>query len=181
MLMKAEKSCLLVIDIQQKLTPHVRKYQQLIVNCQWLMKLARELDIPLLISEQYPSGLGATIEEIKEMGRDVDVIDKVHFSCCADDACNTRINALGKEQVIIIGIEAHVCVLQTALDLKAQGKEVFVVTDCVSSRSELDQKFAFERMSNQGVTLVTREMVFFEWIHQAGTVRFKALSNEFLK
>ena len=181
MLIKAENSCLLIIDIQQKLTPHVRKYQQLISNTQWLMKLARELDIPLLISEQYPSGLGNTIDEIKEMARDADVIDKVHFSCCADETCNSRINALSKDQVIIAGIEAHVCVLQTALDLLSQGKQVFVVADCISSRSETDQLLAIERLRKEGVVIVSKEMVFFEWVHQAGTVRFKALSREFLK
>jgi len=108
-------------------------------------------------------------------------MEKLHFSCAAERDCMRRIDALGREQIVVIGAEAHVCVLQTVLDLRAVGKEIYLVADAVSSRSPRDVELALERMRAEGVRVVSREMVAFEWLHQAGTDRFREISREFLR
>ncbi len=180
MLLQRDSSCLLLIDVQEKLTPLVMNSEELITNCKWLMNIASELDVPLLVSEQYSKGLGKTVEPLRSlMPGDVD-IDKLHFSCYRDANFLKTWGRLNKKQAIIAGIETHVCVLQTALDLLRVGIDVYVVVDAVSSRHQLDNQYGLERMRAEGVQLVTREMVFFEWMEQAGTSVFKALSRAFL-
>ena len=181
MLIDAEKSCFLLVDVQEKLTPLVNEPEVLTDNCLWLLKLAREMDIPLLVTEQYPRGLGHTLEPLKALMIEEDAIDKVHFSCAADSSCLSRIDSLHREQVIIAGIETHVCILQTALELHDTGKQVFVVEDAVSARHEADHRRGLARMQAHGIQLVTKEMVFFEWLRQAGTPRFKVLSKAFMR
>lgn len=181
MLLQKEKSCLLVIDVQEKLTPHVLHAEQLISRCQWLMRLASELDVPLLVSEQYRSGLGETVEALRKFMPGQTDIDKVHFSCYRDSTFLKHWQLVNRKQVVLAGIETHVCVLQTAIDMKAAGFDVFVVTDAISSRHELDHQYGLQRMQLAGIQLVTTEMVFFEWIEQAGTSVFKALSQAFLR
>ena len=181
MLINAEKSCLLLVDVQEKLAPMVHQAQTMIDNCLWLLKLAREVDIPLLVTEQYPRGLGQTLSSLKSMMIEEDAIDKVHFSCAADGSCMSRLDDLGRSQVIIAGIETHVCILQTAIELVERGKQVFVVVDAVSARGDLDHQTGLARMRSHGIELVTKEMVFFEWLRQAGTPRFKVLSQAFMK
>ena len=181
MLLKREESCLLLIDVQERLAPLVRNSESLIARCQWLVRLAQELDVPQLVSEQYPGGLGATVGPLLDLVSQNEVIDKVHFSCLGAQAFKQRLTKLNKKQLVLIGIETHVCVLQTALDLLEAGYEVFVVVDAVSSRAELDYKYGLKRMKQDGVHLVTSEMVFFEWVKQAGTAQFKALSKAYLQ
>ncbi|MFA5960589.1 MAG: hydrolase [Tatlockia sp.] len=181
MLLHKEHACLLLIDVQEKLTPHVMHKETLIANCGWLMRLASDLHIPQLISEQYPKGLGKTVAPLSEIAPKQEAIEKVQFSCWRAPLFKEQLKALNKHQLVLTGIEAHVCVLQTALDLKAAGFAVFVVADAVSSRAEIDYKYALKRMKQAGIELVTREMVFFEWIGQAGTAQFKALSKAYLQ
>lgn len=181
MLMENNQSCLLLIDVQEKLTPFVLNAEALIARCQWLLRLAAVRNIPTIISEQYPNGLGATIASLHELASKEAAIEKVHFSCWRESTFRQRLLTLNKKQLILIGIEAHVCVLQTAIDLIGAGYEVFVVVDAVSSRHEHDYRFALKRMKTAGVQLVTSEMVFFEWVGQAGTPEFKALSKSFLQ
>ncbi len=181
MLLQKDKSCLLLIDVQEKLTPLIMHTEALVDSCQWLMRLSSELDVPLLVSEQYRQGLGQTIEPLRELMPGKTDIDKVHFSCYRDQSFLKYWQTINREQAVIAGIETHVCVLQTALDLKSSGIDVFVVVDAVSSRDALDHQYGLERMRSEGVQLVTREMVFFEWVEQAGTPAFKALSQAFLQ
>ncbi|WED44535.1 hydrolase [Legionella cardiaca] len=181
MLLEKENSCLLLIDVQEKLAPHVKEPDQLLNRCQWLIRLASELQVPLLVSEQYPRGLGATVTSLKELMPQKEYIEKVHFSCFREPSFKHSLDALNKKQLVLIGIEAHVCVLQTAIDLQEAGYDVFVVVDAVSSRKELDYKYGLKRMKQIGIQLVTSEMIFFEWVGQAGTAEFKALSNAYLK
>jgi nicotinamidase-related amidase len=181
MLLAKRKSCLLLVDVQEKLTPLVLQSEKLINACDWLMALADKLKIPILISEQYPKGLGGTVEPLNKYMSKNKYIEKVHFSCASDQnflSCRQKIN---RQQVIILGIETHVCVLQTAIELKQTGADVFVVVDAVSSRSEIDHKYGLKRMKQEGIYLITREMVFFEWLRSASTPEFKSLSQEFLK
>lgn len=181
MLLDRECSCLLLVDVQEKLAPHVQHSEKLLSRCEWLMRLAAELDVPLLVSEQYPKGLGPTVESLKTLAAKHPCIEKVYFSCFREPSFKPKLDILGKKQLVLIGIEAHVCVLQTAIDLHQAGYDVFVVADAVSSRTELDYKFGLKRMKQVGIQLVTSEMVFFEWVGQAGTEKFKALSNAYLK
>ncbi len=182
MLMHKDLSGLVLVDVQEKLTPHVLHSDNLISRCSWLLRLAQTLDVPVLVSEQYPSGLGQTMPSLKDSVTAYSPIEKVHFSCYRDDNFIQQWRALGKKQMIIAGIETHVCVLQTAMEvIRLTDDEVFVVVDAVSSRSELDHKYGLKRMKQAGIELVTSEMVFFEWIEQAGTKEFKALSQAFLK
>jgi nicotinamidase-related amidase len=181
MLIEREKSCLLLIDLQDKLINAVYDYRRLLDHCEWLIGIAQQLNVPILASEQYPKGLGHTTEVLSKNLPHSAFMEKTSFSCMKNETCKTRIEELNKEHVIIAGIEAHVCVLQTALQLKASGKKVFVVRDAISSRNVDDRKAAISRMKMNGVQVVTHEMVAFEWLEEAGTPEFKAVCEVFLK
>lgn len=181
MLLEKDKSCLVLIDVQEKLAPHVLNSKKMIERCQWLMNLAKDLGVVQLLSEQYPRGLGVTVEPLRGLIEEQSSIEKVQFSCFRSPAFKQKLQAMEKNQLVLIGIETHVCVLQTALDLIYAGYEVFVVVDAVSSRSEIDYRYGLKRMKQEGVHLITSEMVFFEWIGQAGTPEFKALSKAYLQ
>lgn len=176
MLLDKQDSCIILIDVQSKLTPFIKDSEKLIKNCQRLLNLANDMHAPHIIMEQYPVGLGSTVQPLKHFSK---ALPKVHFSCWRDNGCQELLLNLNKKQIILIGIESHVCVLQTALDLIVNNYEVFVVVDAISSRNIVDQKYALKRMQQFGVQLITLEMVFFEWIKQAGTVEFKLLSKAF--
>lgn len=180
MLLEREQSALLLIDVQEKLTPLVAHSEVLVNNCTWLLRLASDLGVPYWVSEQYPQGLGTTVAALsKEIVGEI--IEKVTFSTCRAHNFEAKFKILGKKQIILMGIEAHVCVLQTALDLKKAGYSVFVVVDAVSSRYAIDYKYALKRMSALGIHLVTCEMVFFEWIGQAGSEEFRKFSKKYLQ
>lgn len=180
MLLMRDKSCLLLIDVQEKLIPFIDGYEQLITNCSWLLRLAQKLAVPMLISEQYPKGLGHTISALREVTESAQVHEKVAFSCASDAIFKSAVAQQKRSQLVLIGIEAHVCVLQTAMEF-AKDYDVFVVADAVSSRDLYDKKIAFKRLQQAGVHLVTKEMVLFEWLHQAGNDLFREVSREFLK
>lgn len=177
MLLNREHSCLMLVDVQEKLTPWVRSAKALVDCCKKALDLAQALQITTVISEQYPSGLGQTVEALQGYGS---AYSKVHFSCWADETLRQHLISLQKKQIVLIGIETHVCVLQTALDLRGAGYDVFVVVDALSTRHLLDHRYGLKRMKAAGVQLVTFEMVFFEWMHCAGTQDFKMLSKQFL-
>ncbi len=181
MLIQREQSCLLIVDVQEKLTPLVRDSMRLVERCAWLMQLAEELSVPFLVSEQYRRGLGETVEVLRLRMPGKTDIDKVFFSCYRDASFVKHWQAINRKQVILAGIETHVCILQTALDMHAAGMDVFVVVDAISSRHEIDHDIALQRMMQAGIHLVTSEMIFFEWLEQAGTKNFKQLSQKFLK
>ncbi len=181
MLMRAETSCLLVVDFQERLMPAIHDAERVMANGTWLIQIAQRLTVPVLVSEQYPQGLGHTVAPIRNLLPAEAFMEKVHFSCAADRDCMRRIDALEREQIVVIGSEAHVCVLQTALGLRATGKQVYLVADAVSSRSPRDVELALARMRAEGVRIVSREMVAFEWLHQSATDTFRAISREFLR
>lgn len=180
MLMDAENGSLLVVDVQDKLLHHVHGWQSLLQNVIWLVRVARKVGVPVMATEQYPKGLGHTAPELARELPEGTVADKVHFSCAAA-RCLPGLPGSGRPQVVICGMESHVCVLQTAIELKASGKAVFVVGDSVGSRSPSDKVFALDRMRDHGIEIVSREMVAFEWLRLAGTPLFKEISLEFLR
>lgn len=177
MLLRRKESCLLLIDVQEKLTPFIQQSAAVIKRCDWLMRVAEDFEIPLLISEQYPGGLGATVEPLRRNHS----IEKVTFSCWREPEFCEQLRLLKKKQLVLMGIEAHVCVLQTALDLLAADYEVFVVVDAVGSRAEQDYRYGLKRMKQAGAELITSEMVFFEWMERAGTDEFRKMSKTYLK
>jgi nicotinamidase-related amidase len=170
-----------MVDVQEKLVHAVHESSQLIKNCQWLLRVANQLHIPCLVSEQYPKGLGKTISELEILVSRQNVLEKLHFSCLADPDGHAFFAQAAKSQIIIMGIESHVCVLQTAIDLLHAKYTVFVVSDAVSSRNPLDKEVALARLRDVGVQIVSKEMVLFEWARQAGTAQFKQLSRDFLQ
>nr|VFJ89023.1 MAG: Nicotinamidase-related amidase [Candidatus Kentron sp. LFY] len=181
MLIDQRSSCLLIVDVQEKLIPAIHDREMVVDHCAWFMKVADVVGVPLLVSEQYPTGLGSTVSSLRELAPKEAFMEKAHFSCVAAPECEARIDALGRNQVVVAGIEAHVCVLQTALDLMKSGRQVFVVADAISSRDRHNVELAIERMRSIGITMVGREMVLFEWAHRADTAQFKYLSTKFLK
>lgn len=180
MLMTQEHSALLLIDVQQKLMPFIDQAEKVLARCQWTLQLAQALKIPILISEQYPKGLGTTLPELAVFS-DQEAIPKLSFSSWREPLFKEKLHGCNKKQLILIGIETHVCVLQTALDLIQEDYQVFVVSDAVGSRESADHQAGLARMQQAGVEIVRSEMVFFEWIERAGSAQFKMLSQQFLK
>ena len=131
MLMKRDELSFVLVDVQEKLIGAIHHHQQVIDNCHWLMQLADALAIPLLISEQYPQGLGETISTFGSFKHHHKMADKTVFSCASDNNCLATITQFKRKQVLLMGIEAHVCVLQTAFELKEKGFQVFVAVDAI--------------------------------------------------
>lgn len=179
MLLDHQKSCLLLVDVQEKLTQLVDQPQILIDNCKWLLQLARELEISTIVCEQYPQGLGETVVALKELAVEATFFEKLSFSCASHQEFSDYLQKLQHSQIVIIGIEAHVCVLQTAIELHHAGYEVFVVADAISSRYPKDIRLGIKRMRKLGIQIVSKEMVFFEWLRESGTPLFKRLSKQF--
>ncbi|MGE5475203.1 MAG: isochorismatase family protein [Bacteroidales bacterium] len=175
MLIEASRSVFLLVDVQENLGPVMADPRSVYRNCALLLRAAARLGVPVLASEQYPKGLGPTIGELKALLPADAVVEKMHFSCAAEPAVAERLRALGRPQVVVAGIEAHVCVLQTALGLKAAGYDVFVAGDGCSSRVAANHAAALARMTAAGVNVVTTESAVFEWLHRAGTPEFKDL------
>lgn len=180
MLMNARESTLLVVDVQERLLPHIHDWQRLLENVAWLVQVAQKLDVPVMATEQYAKGLGHTHRHVAELLAPGGIAEKLHFSCVAAQ-CLVDLNGSDKRQVVVCGIEAHVCVLQTVMELRLQGKEIFVVADAVGSRDLDNKNLALERMRGHGIEVVSREMVAFEWLHKAGTPLFKEISSRFLR
>lgn len=171
---------LLVVDVQGRLVPAIHEGGAVVERILWLVRLAQALDVPVAATEQYPQGLGRTLPALASLLPPGSIGEKVHFSCAAA-GCLPSLPGAGRAQVVIAGVEAHVCVLQTALGLAAQGREVFVVADAVGSRDPAHRALALERMGRRGIGIVVGEMVGFEWLQRAGTERFRAISREFLR
>ena len=181
MLIESENSLLLVVDVQEKLVPAIHGHEDVVAANRWLIQVAGELEVPVIASEQYPRGLGHTIEEIASLIPRERVYEKVEFSCAGAESCRQALDEMDREQVVLIGIEAHVCVLQTAMGLMAAGRDVFVVADAVGSRRPRDAELALARMGRAGVSVVSREMVAFEWLRRAGTEAFRTISRNYLR
>ena len=180
MMMNASRSHLVVIDIQARLMPAIPDAEAVIRNSNILLQAAARLGIPVTVTEQYPKGLGTTAESITEaLPIDAVVLPKTTFSATGDEAIMERVAALraeGRNQVVICGAEAHVCVLQSALGFRNAGLEVFVVGDAVSSRSAHSVSAACARLLHAGCHWVTTEMALFEWMERAATDDFRALA-----
>lgn len=174
-LMSAADTGLLVIDVQEKLMPLIPHRDRLIANIDFLVDMALLLKMTIQATEQYPKGLGGTVAPLAE--KLPPRPDKVAFSCCAVPNVVATFHREARPKVLLVGIEAHVCVAQTALDLLAEGFRVYLAVDAVGSRYEVDQQTALRRLEQAGAILTTTEAAAFEWVGRAGTPEFKVLSQ----
>ena len=165
----------IVIDVQEKLLPHMLNTQKLIRNFKILLEGFQIMGVPIISTQQYPTGLGITIPEINEK-LDSPAIDKITFSCCDENKFMVNLQHTGKKTVILSGIETHICVQQTAIDLSSEGYQTVIVADCVSSRQSIDHNIAIQRMRSEGSTITTCESILFELCRSAQASYFKNLS-----
>ncbi len=172
---------LLMIDIQERLFPAMETAAQssLKKNCAILLNTAKEFSIPLIVTEQYRKGLGETIPELKDLTADAVNLEKVYFDCMKDEEIKKAILKLDKKTVIITGIEAHICVFQTALSLLTAGMRVVIASDGVASRKDEDRKMALKMLSEAGALIYPTETIAFMLLEKAGTPEFKKLSPLF--
>lgn len=173
--MRIEKNqtAALVVDYQEKLVPVMHDKEQLIRGSEILLKGLKELEIPMYITQQYTKGLGTSVQEITDAIGDVTYTDKLSFT--AYDCVKEQIR--GKKFIIVCGIEAHICVLQTVIDLKAAGYVPVLVADCISSRKELDKQVALDRARQEGAIVTTYESLLFELLKVAGTETSKKIQK----
>lgn len=171
-LMNVNDTALLVVDVQEKLMPHIANHEKIIPNISRLVDAAKLCAIPVVATEQYPKGLGATIAEVGDRLSDP-CLEKLTFSCVGDEAVRTQLSKLSRPKILLCGVETHVCIQQTAFDLMSEGYTVFLALDAISSRHEEDRQVALRRMESHGVIVTTVEACLFEWCQQAGTDLFR--------
>jgi hypothetical protein len=174
-LAQREDAFLLVIDAQGPLLNVMSAKDRLLSHCKLLIEAMRVLKIPILASEQYPERFGPTAEELSSRWGDVKPVGKMVFSGCGCPEFVQQIEATGRKTAILCGLETHVCVNQTALDLMANGYTVHVPADAVDSRTDLNWRLGLEKMRDAGAVMTSAEMVIFELMGKAGTPEFKAL------
>jgi len=172
-----ENTVALIIDIQERLVPAMYEKEILIKNCSILVEGLTALNIPMLVTQQYTKGLGETAEEIKAVIPDFAFIEKRDFSCCDEPVVLEKLESLNAKNIIICGIESHVCVLQTAVDLKAAGYNPVVVMDCVSSRVPQSIELAKERFRYEGILMTSYESILFELTRSSAAPEFRAISK----
>jgi nicotinamidase-related amidase len=174
-LLDRNRSVLVIIDVQEKLFPSIHDHERLLSRIDLLISAASLMKIPLLVTEQYPKGLGNTIEELRRIVPLFQPLAKVDFSCVPAPGFKERLSSLRRDQVVLAGIETHVCVAQTALDLASGGENVFVAADATGSRRPLDAQVALQRLDRNGIIITSAESIVFEWLRRAGTEEFKAI------
>ncbi|SMB86137.1 Nicotinamidase-related amidase [Desulfonispora thiosulfatigenes DSM 11270] len=174
--LKKDETVLLVIDIQERLVPAMKSGDQVINKTNILLQAATNLGIPVLVTEQYPKGLGKTVEEVSKYLNQSKVFEKTSFSACIPEVV-AELKGLGRKKVIIAGMETHVCVFQTVRDLLAHGYEVFVTEDAISSRTGENKQNGLNLMSHMGAVVTNTETIIFDLLKKAGTPEFKVLSK----
>ena len=180
-----QQSQLVVIDVQERLLPMIQHQQSVSASIRFLMDAAAILAVSAIVTEQYPRGLGSTVELLRNHPVTIKTLEKLRFSAAealatdawAPDASATQRLGGNPQQIVLAGIETHVCVQQTALELCEKGLQVVVAADCVGSRFADDHQWGLHRMANAGVVITTAEAIAFEWCERAGHDRFKAFSR----
>ncbi|ENO90539.1 isochorismatase family protein [Thauera linaloolentis] len=180
MLMNREKSVLLIIDVQAKLAPFIHDNEKVEANCVWLARVAERMGVPVVVTEHFPDKIGGTLDSVRAATAGARYVGKQCFSAQAD-GCLAGTAVDQHRQVIMCGTEAHVCVQQTALDLRWAGKEVFIVAEAAGSRDPANRDLAFARMRGHGIEIVSREMVAFEWLQRGGTELFREVNRDFIR
>ncbi|MGR9000264.1 MAG: hydrolase [Gammaproteobacteria bacterium] len=179
-ILSTENSLLILVDIQAKLSAVMPEAEAKLMkaNAGILLEAAVILNVPVLLTEQYPKGLGATDTSIaNKLTETTQVFEKTGFSCFAAEGFCAALESSGRKQIILSGVEAHVCVLQTALELLHKGYQVYVVEDAICSRKAEHKFYALERMQQQGTTIINYESVLFEWLKDARHPDFRSISD----
>ena len=172
-----ENSALLIVDVQERLAPAMKVRDEVIGNCIHLLELAKMLNIAVVVTEQYPKGLGLTVPEIRAALPAYLPVEKLTFSCCGEPKFQDEIKKLDKKTLILAGMETHVCVLQTCIGLLNDGFNVHVVSDAICSRSKKNWKTGLEYMRDAGAVITCTETVLFQLLRVAGSEEFKAISK----
>jgi nicotinamidase-related amidase len=174
--LRVEDCVLGVIDIQERLLPPIYEKERLVRNSQLLIRLANILSLPVVLSTQYSKGLGPTIPEIASLLPNIKAVDKLEFGCFGNGEFCSAISFLaGRSTLLLCGMEAHICVMQTALGALNQGLTVHVAADAVSSRTELNWKLGLERMKEAGAVISSAEMMIYELLSKSGSAEFKEM------
>ena len=175
--LEAEQCALIVVDIQQKLLPPIFHKETLVKNSQLLVRLAKVLSIPIMMTTQYSRGLGATVPEVASLLPEVTAIDKLEFGCFGSDVFRSGLRALpgNRNTLLLCGMETHICVMQTALGALNDGYLVHVASDAVSSRSEWNWRIGLDRMREAGAVISSTEMMMYELLRCSGTAQFKEM------
>jgi nicotinamidase-related amidase len=176
-MLNIENAILVSIDFQEKLLRAMYQKEKLVDNLQRLLKGLQVLEVPVIFTEQNPQGLGATVAEISSILPSFNALPKLSFSCCNDRNIMKELGISGKSQVLVAGIEAHICVYQTAMDLMKQGYEVQIVSDCISSRTPENLNVAIQRLQSEGARITSTEMALFELLGKAEGAKFKEISK----
>ncbi len=170
-----ENSLLLVIDIQQSMVKVMTRAEEVVSRVNQLCRAAEELDVPIVLTEQYKKGLGPTIPEVTETISSLVVFEKEHFSACLEPDFVDALKAYGRPEIVIAGMETHVCVLQTALDLLHAGFRVHLAADAVCSRVDENRDIAIDQLRHAGAVVTSTEIVIFEWARRANTDAFRRI------
>ncbi|HET9181231.1 MAG TPA: isochorismatase family protein [Candidatus Angelobacter sp.] len=174
--LRPEECALAVIDIQEKLLPPIWEKERMVRNSQLLIRMAKEMNLPVLVSTQYAKGLGQTIPEIASLLPNVQAVDKLEFGCFSNgDYCSAVGKLADRNTLLLCGMETHICVMQTALGALNQGMNVHVAADAVSSRTELNWKLGLGRMQAAGAVISSTEMMLYELMGKSGTATFKEM------
>lgn len=181
MLLVAEQSLVLLIDMQQKLLPAIAEHKAVEQAAAWVLQVALQLDVPVWATEQYPQGIGPTVPALAELISVEQTLQKMHFSALKEPHIASSLACSGKKQVVVIGTEAHVCVLQSVLDLLELGYQVFVVIEAVGARTEQNKQLALSRMQQAGAQIISKEMLAFEWLERCGTDTFRQISKGWIR
>ena len=166
-MIETTNTCLVVIDLQEKLVPALDGKTYLLNRSEAFIKGMKLLEVPILITQQYTKGLGATFPQIAEVLKGFEPIEKTAFSCMAEPAFCARLNELRIRNIVVIGAEAHICVQQTVLEMLLASYSVYVAADCIASRKLIDLQHAMERMRASGATVTTLESILFELLRTA--------------
>lgn len=177
--LRLESACLVVVDVQERFRSVQEHFDDMVRGCVKLVRTFRALDAPVLATEQYPRGLGHTVPELREALGEIDVAEKMVFSCCGSSDFQTRLQRTGATQVLVCGIETHVCVNQTVHDLLERGYAVQVAADAVESRRASDREIGLRKMERSGAVITTCEMAAFELLSEATHPKFKEVQSLF--
>jgi nicotinamidase-related amidase len=172
----ADTAVAVAVDYQERLIPAMHEPAELLRSSRILLAGLKELKVPVIISRQYPKGLGDTVPEIKEVTSEALPCEKMTFSCWGSEGFRNALQSVNRKNVILCGAEAHVCVLQTATDLLAAGYGVLYAADCTGSRKPYDKKTAVKRAEREGALIVTCEQILFELLESATAPAFKRIS-----
>lgn len=180
MRIKPTESLLLVIDLQERLLPAIDGAEGVLANATWMVDVAQTLGIPVIATEHCPKSIGPTEPKLRSRLQENTILEKEHFSAVSEGKL-LKMDYAERQQWVVVGTEAHVCVQQTVLDLLALGRAVYIVDEAVGSRRPRDKELALNRMRQNGAEIVSREMVAFEWLEKANTEIFRDVLNRFIR